>query len=128
MSARPTAITKQGEYASLLKYWYNHVKVWQNYRQQYEKCGVDYVDCTPSITTRQICQDDEVIVAIKSASSELPYALSFQPDTTYYLISEYVSDNAYHQIHWCSNHKLLYKAYYSVGICKDVANLFFWKL
>ena len=103
----------------------------QNYRQQYEKCdcnaiGVDYADCTPSITTRQICQD-EVIIAIKSASSELPDALSFQPDTTYYFISEYVCDSAF-GFHWCNKHKLLYKAYYSVGIRKDVANLFVWKL
>ena len=50
--------------------------------------GVEDPDCEPSITTRQICQD-EVLITITLDSDNLGNALSFEPGTTYYLISEF---------------------------------------
>ena len=49
--------------------------------------GVDNPDCRVSTTTRQVCQD-EVLMTITTASSELTSALSFEPGT-YYFISEF---------------------------------------
>ena len=65
----------------------------QNHHTQYDECdcnatGVENPNCDPDITTRQICQD-EVIIEITFDSKDNPSALSFEPDTTYYLISKF---------------------------------------
>ena len=62
--------------------------------EQYEECNCSAAvatantrECDPISTVRQICQD-EVILDITVNSENLDSALSFQQDTTFYLISE----------------------------------------
>lgn len=71
----------------------------QRYLQQYEECNCSAVmttmnstasasDCVPTDTTvRHVCQD-EVFLDITLDSKNLNSALSFQQNTTFYLISE----------------------------------------
>ena len=66
----------------------------QNYSEQYDQCncaadGIQVAegDCNPDLDVRQVCQD-EVRLSITSDSSELASALSFNPGTTYYLMSK----------------------------------------
>ena len=90
----------------------NFYTIVQKHIEQYQECNCSAAtqtttfsmeECMAGLTTRAVCQD-EVIIAIMYNSNTLNSALSFEPDTTYYLISEY---------------------HYSVGIqivnCPDVA-------
>ena len=52
------------------------------------KCQIVMPNCNVTVTTRQICQD-EVHIEITFDSKNLNSALSFEPGTTYYLISEF---------------------------------------
>ena len=70
----------------------------QKHIQQYQECNCSAAtqtatfsmeECMAGLTTRAICQD-EVIIAITYNSNTLNSALSFEPNTTYYLISEYI--------------------------------------
>ena len=65
----------------------------QNYLEQYENCSCfavsegTNVNCAAESPTMHVCQE-KVMITITFDSKNLDSALSFQPNTTYYLISE----------------------------------------
>ena len=66
----------------------------QGHLEQYKDCNcraamatMNSRECDPTTTARHICQD-EVFLDITLNSEHLNSALSFQPNTTFYLISE----------------------------------------
>ena len=72
-----------------------YVFTFQTDIRQYDQCnctadGIENPDCSASTTIRQVCQD-EVLLTITLDSKDLDSALSFEPGTTLYLISEFLT-------------------------------------
>ena len=86
-----TAVTQAVFFFSL----YTIITVYylQWHLEQYEECNcyssaaVNSSECDSTTTVRHICQD-EVLLDITLNSENLNSALSFQQNTTFYLISE----------------------------------------